>query len=59
MRPAADDAEPVQRRHAERAGEVPIRPAAGDALVEPAASSMQDAEQMTEGQSWYYRERRA
>lgn len=31
----------------------------GDALVEPAASSMQDAEQMTEGQSWYYRERRA
>ncbi|NVP57679.1 peroxiredoxin [Mycoplana rhizolycopersici] len=31
----------------------------GDALVEPAAASIDDAEQMAEGQSWYYRERRA
>ncbi len=31
----------------------------GDALVEPAASSLQEAEQTAEGQSWYYRERRA
>ncbi|MFB2553468.1 peroxiredoxin [Ensifer soli] len=31
----------------------------GDPLVEPAASSMKDAEDVTEGQSWYYRERRA
>ncbi len=31
----------------------------GDALVEPAAVSMEDAEQTADGQSWYYRERRA
>lgn len=30
----------------------------GDALVEPAAASIDDAEQMADGQSWYYRERR-
>ncbi|MFS8115121.1 peroxiredoxin [Rhizobium jaguaris] len=29
----------------------------GQALVEPAASSMDDAEQVAEGQTWYYRER--
>ncbi|MDL2405898.1 peroxiredoxin [Rhizobium calliandrae] len=31
----------------------------GQALIEPAASSMDDAEQVIEGQTWYYRERRA
>lgn len=31
----------------------------GDALVEPAASSMHDADQAGEGEAWYYRERRA
>ncbi|AYG63614.1 peroxiredoxin [Rhizobium jaguaris] len=31
----------------------------GQALVEPAASSMDDAEQVAEGQTWYYRERLA
>lgn len=30
----------------------------GDALVEPAAASIDDTEQMADGQSWYYRERR-
>jgi peroxiredoxin (alkyl hydroperoxide reductase subunit C) len=31
----------------------------GDSLVEPAAASMQEADQLAEGESWYYRERRA
>ncbi|MQB13154.1 peroxiredoxin [Agrobacterium sp. ICMP 6402] len=31
----------------------------GQPLVEPAASSMDEADQTTEGQTWYYRERRA
>lgn len=31
----------------------------GDALVEPAVATVGDAEQMVDGQSWYYRERRA
>jgi peroxiredoxin (alkyl hydroperoxide reductase subunit C) len=31
----------------------------GDPLVEPAAASMEEAGQTAEGQSWYYRERRA
>ncbi|MDL2402506.1 peroxiredoxin [Rhizobium mayense] len=31
----------------------------GQPLIEPAASSMDDAEQVAEGQTWYYRERRA
>ena len=31
----------------------------GDALVEPAASSMAGAEDIVEGESWYYRKRRA
>ncbi|MFW7354643.1 MAG: peroxiredoxin [Brucella sp.] len=30
----------------------------GDALVEPAAASMEDADQIADGQTWYYRERR-
>jgi peroxiredoxin (alkyl hydroperoxide reductase subunit C) len=30
----------------------------GDTLVEAAAVSMEEAEQMTDGQTWYYRERR-
>ncbi|GAA4186091.1 peroxiredoxin [Shinella granuli] len=32
---------------------------AGDPLVEPAASSLEEAGQTADGQSWYYRERRA
>lgn len=31
----------------------------GEALVEPAASSMEEAEQATDGHTWYYRERHA
>ncbi|MGG6892684.1 peroxiredoxin [Rhizobium sp. BR 315] len=31
----------------------------GDALIEPAAISLDETEQLVEGQSWYYRERRA
>jgi peroxiredoxin 2/4 len=31
---------------------------AGDPLIEPAASSLHEAEQTADGKSWYYRERR-
>ncbi|WP_337267488.1 peroxiredoxin [Oryzifoliimicrobium ureilyticus] len=31
----------------------------GQRLVEPAAASMEEAEKLPDGQSWYYRERRA